>query len=177
MFPARAASGCHDAAMDWLHPRLGSTTRDGRPPRAYMAALRHVAVTLDGDPAWQAWWRHGGVTACELGFVAEGRRDRLRPSADIRRAGDQVRANFTCSPPEHDGRPAELCPHAVAEVTAIFEVIREAIGLPALPPVPPLPALPADTRAVTVTTKPLPSGPPDGDQQGQTLAGIQEFFG
>jgi hypothetical protein len=143
-----------------------------------MAALRHVAVTLDGDPAWQAWWRHGGVTACELGFVAEGRRDRLRPSADIRRAGDQVRANFTCSPPEHDGRPAELCPHAVAEVTAIFEVIREAIGLPELPRLPDLPDLPAEVRKVEVTTRALPSVPRELEPQGYlTLAQIHEFFG
>jgi hypothetical protein len=163
--------------MKWLHPHLGSTTRDGRPPHAYMVALRHVAVTLDRDPAWQAWWRRGGVRACELGIVAEGRFDRLRPSADIRRAGDRIRANFTCSPPRHDGHAAELCPFAVAEVTGMFEVIREAIGLPALPPVPPLPALPPNARAVEVTTKPLRRVPRDIDQQGyQTLAQIQEFF-
>jgi hypothetical protein len=163
--------------MKWLHPHLGSTTRDGRPPHAYMVALRHVAVTLDRDPAWQAWWRRGGVRACELGIVAEGRFDHLRPSADIRRAGDRVRANFTCSPPRHDGDAADLCPFAVAEVTGMFEVIREAIGLPALPPVPPLPALPPNARAVEVTTKPLRRVPRDIDQHGyQTLAQIQEFF-
>lgn len=163
--------------MKWLHPHLGSTTRDGRPAHAYMVALRHVAVTLDRDPAWQAWWQRGGVRACELGIVAEGRFDRLRPSADIRRAGDRVRANFTCSPPRHDGHAAELCPFAVVEVTGMFEVIREAIGLPALPPVPPLPALPPNARAVRVTTKPLLRIPRDTDQHGyQTLAQIQEFF-
>jgi hypothetical protein len=163
--------------MKWLHPHLGSTTRDGRPPHAYMVALRHVAVTLDADPAWQAWWRGGGMRACALGIVAEDRRDRLRPSADIRRAGDEIRANFTCSPPRHDGRPADLCPLAVAEVTGMFEVIREAIGLPALPPVPPLPALPPNAPVVEVTTKPLPPVPRDNDQHGyQTLAQIQEFF-
>lgn len=163
--------------MKWLHPHLGSTTRDGRPPHAYMVALRHVALTLDADPAWQAWWRRGGARACELGIVAEGRRDRLRPSADIRRAGDRVRANFTCSPPRYDGHAADLCPLAVAEVTGMFEVIREAIGLPALPPVPPLPALPPNARLLEVTTKPLPPVPRDTDQHGyQTLAQIQEFF-
>jgi hypothetical protein len=163
--------------MKWLHPHLGSTARDGRPPQAYMVALRHVALTLDSDPAWQAWWRRGGARACELGIVATGRRDRLRPSADIRRAGDEVRANFTCSPPRHDGPAADLCRLAVAELTGMFEVIREAIGLPALPPVPPLPAVPANARAVEVTTKLLPPVPRGTDQQGyQTLAQIQEFF-
>jgi len=163
--------------MTWLHPHLGSTTPNGRPPQAYMVALRHVAVTLDADPAWQAWWRRGGMRACELGIVATGRRDRLRPSADIRRAGDAVRANFTCAPPRHDGPAADLCPLAVAEVTGMLEVIRQAIGLPALPPVPPLPALPPNARVVEVTTKPLPSMPRDTDQHGyQTLAQIQEFF-
>jgi hypothetical protein len=163
--------------MKWLHPHLGSTTRDGRPPHAYMVALRHVAVTLDADPAWQAWWRGGGMRACALGIVAEGRRDRLRPSADIRREGDEIRANFTSSPPRHDGPPADLCPLAVAEVTGMFEVIREAIGLPALPPVPPLPALPPNAPVVEVTTKPLPPVPRNTDQHGyQTLAQIEEFF-
>lgn len=162
----------------WLRPHMGTTTRDGRTPQAYMIALQHVAVTLDTDPAWRTWWRRAGVSECELGIVAEGRLDHLRPSADIRRAGDKVRANFTCSPPHDDGRPADLFPLAVAEVTGMFEVIREAIGLPALPPVPTLPALPADARHVEVTMKSLPSLPREVDQQGYlTLAQIQEFFG
>jgi Protein of unknown function (DUF4240) len=160
----------------WLHPHMGTTTRDG--PQAYMVALQHVALTLDGDPAWQAWWRQAGVSECELGIVAEGRLDHLRPSADIRRAGTTVRANFTCSPPSYEGRPAELFPVAVAEITGMFEVIREAIKLPPLPPVPAVPALPPDARDLEVTTKSLPSEPREVDQQGYlTLAQIQEFFG
>jgi hypothetical protein len=162
----------------WLHPHMGTTTGDDRAPQAYMVALQHVALTLDGDPAWQAWWRQAGVSDCELGIVAEGRLDHLRPSADIRRAGTTVRANFTCSPPRYDGRPAELFRPAIAEITGMFEVIREAIMLPPLPVVPPLPALPPDARDLEVTTKPLPSVPPEVDQQGYlTLTQIQEFFG
>jgi hypothetical protein len=165
-------------ATHWLHPHMGTTTRDDRAPQAYMVALQHVALTLDGDPAWQAWWRQAGVAECELGIVAEGRLDHLRPSADIRRAGTTVRANFTCSPPRYDGRPAELFPLAIAEITGMFEVIREAIKLPPLPVMPPLPALPADARDLQVTTKPLPSVPREVDQQGYlTLTQIQEFFG
>jgi hypothetical protein len=160
----------------WLEPHLGTTTCDDHPPRAYMIALQHVVVTLDADPAWRAWWRGSGALECELGIVAEGRLDHLRPSADIRKIRDRVRANFTCAPPPHGGRPADLFPIAVDEVTAMFEVIREAIGLPALPPVPALPALPEEPWEVEVTTKSLPPEP--REQQGYlTLAQIQEFFG
>jgi hypothetical protein len=177
--PVRHETGSNADAWGshWLHPHMGTTTRDGR-PQAYMVALRHVAVTLDADPDWQAWWRQGGVSDCELGIVAEGRLDHLRPSADIRRAGAEVRANFTCSPPRYDGRPTDLFPLAITEITGMFEVIREAIGLPPLPPVPPLPALPDDARELEITTKSLPAVPREVDQQGYlTLAQIQEFFG
>jgi hypothetical protein len=160
----------------WLHPHMGTTTPDGRAPRAYLIALQHVMLTLDADRAWRTWWRGSGVPECELGIVAEGRLDHLRPSADISKIRDQVRANFTCAPPDSADRPADLFPPAVDEVTGIFEVIREAIGLPALPPVPPLPDLPAAAWQVEVTTKSLPSIP--REQQGYlTLAQIQEFFG
>src|SRR5690242_8411140 len=71
----------------WLHPHMG-TTDEGSAPQDYMIALRHVALTVDADPAWRAWWGRSGLTACELGIVAEGRLDHLRPSADIRRSGD-----------------------------------------------------------------------------------------
>jgi hypothetical protein len=163
----------------WLHPLMGTTTRDGRAPQSYMIALQHVAITLDIDPQWQAWWRQSGVAECELGIVAEGRLDHLRPSADIRKADDKVRANFTCALPASAGsRPVDLLPLAAAEVAGIFDVIREAIGLPPVPPVPPLPELPADVREVEVTTKALPSAPRELEQQGYlTLAQIQEFFG
>ena len=163
----------------WLHPMLGTTTRDGRVPQAYMVALQHVAVTLDTDSAWSAWWRRSGVTECELGIVAEGRLDHLRPSADIRVVDAKVRANFTCALPASAGsRPAELLPLATRELVGMFEVIREAIGLPPLPPVPPLPDLPPDVRVVEVTTRSLPSVPRELEQQGYlTLAQIHEFFG
>jgi hypothetical protein len=60
----------------------------------------------------------------------------------------------------------------------MFEVIREAIGLPSLPPVPELPELPSEAHDVEVTTGPLPAEQPEVDQQGYlTLAQIQEFFG
>lgn len=161
----------------WLHPHLGTTSGDGRAPQAYMIALQHVVVTLDTDPAWQSWWRQSGAPECELGIVAEGRLDHLRPSADIR-VREKVRANFTCTVPRTERRPADLVPAAVAEVTGMFEVIREAIGLPALPPVPPLPDLPSDVPQVEVTAKPLSATPPELRQQGyRTLAQIQEFFG
>jgi hypothetical protein len=162
----------------WLHSHLGTTTPAGRAPQAYMIALQHITATLDADPAWQQWWRQSGVPECELGIVAEGKLDHLRPSADIRKAADQVRANFTCAVPGVDRRPAELLPFAADEVTGMFEVIREAIGLPALPPVPRIPDLPTDVHDVEVTTKPLPSVPREVEQQGYlTLAQIQEFFG
>jgi hypothetical protein len=168
----------HEATGDahWLRPHMGTTTREGPAPRAYMVALQHVLVTLDGDPEWLSWWWRSGIPECELGIVAEGRLDHLRPSADIRREPEQLRANFTCSPPRHGGHPAALLPLAADEVRGMFEVIRQAIGLPILPSTPRLPALPADAWDVEVTTRPLPEEPQE--QQGyRTLAQIQEFFG
>jgi hypothetical protein len=160
----------------WLRPRMGTTTGDGRAPRDYMIALRHVVLTLDADPVWRAWWRQSGLAACELGIVAEGKLDHLRPSADIRRIDDRVRANFTCALPAGDD--PDLPDRAVAEVRAMFEVIRQALSLPALPPTPPVPALPADVPEVPVTTKALPTVPQELESQGYlTLAQIQEFFG
>jgi hypothetical protein len=159
----------------WLHPHLGTPTGDGGPPQAYMIALRHVALTLDADPGWRDWWRQSGLATCELGIVAEGPLDHLRPSADIRQVDGHLRANFTSALPT--GR-AELVPRAATEVRAMFEVIREAMTLPALPPTPTLPTLPPDTPDVPMTTKPLPSVPHELEQQGYlTLAQIQEFFG
>lgn len=161
----------------WLHPQLGTTTRDDAyAPEAYMAALQHVALALDADPAWRSWWHSAGMTACELGIVAEDELDHLRPSADIRRHGTSVRANFTSAPPP---AATDLLTLAAAELTGMFEVIREAIGLPRLPPLPLLPDLPAETPAVAVTKKSLPSAPRElAHQQGYlTLAQIHEFFG
>jgi hypothetical protein len=176
--PISHETGANVAAwsVHWLQPHMGTTTREGPAPRAYMIALQHVAATLDADPGWRAWWRRSGATGCELGIVTEGHLDHLRPSADIRKIRDKVRANFTCSPPQYGGRPADLFPVAVDEVTGMFEVIRQAIGLPQLPPVPALPALPDEAWEVEVTTKPLPEE--HREQQGYlTLAQIQEFFG
>jgi hypothetical protein len=165
----------------WLRPQLGTTTRDdARAPKAYMAALQHVALALDADPGWHAWWHGAGLTVCELGIVAEDKLDHLRPSADIRRHGTRVRANFTSTPsPAAPGSAADLVQPAAAELIGMFEVIREAIGLPGLPPLPPLPDLPAETPAVEVTTKALPSAPREREQQQGylTLAQIHEFFG
>ncbi len=160
----------------WLHPHMGTTTCDGHAPQDYMIALRHVALTLDADPAWRAWWRQSGLAACELGIVAEGKLDHLRPSADIRRYDDRLKANFTCALPAGDD--PDLPARAVAEVRAMFEVIRQAMSMPDLPPTPPVPALPPDSPEVQVTTKRLPSVPQELEQQGYlTLAQIQEFFG
>jgi hypothetical protein len=171
-------TGSNAAAWDssWLHPHMGTTTGCGRAPQDYMIALQHVARTLDADPAWRAWWRRSGLAACELGIVAEGSLDHLRPSADIRRLDDRLRANFTCAQPT--GAGSELATRAASEVRAMFEVIRQAMSLPDLPPTPPVPTLPADVPDVAVTTKPLPEAPYDLEQQGYlTLAQIQEFFG
>jgi hypothetical protein len=165
----------------WLHPHMGTTTTTGvfappgSAPQAYMIALRHVALTLDSDPAWRWWWRQSGLRACELGIVAEGKLDHLRPSADIRRCEDRLRANFTCALADDD---TDLATRAAAEVRAMFEVIRQAMSMPALPPTPPVPALPTDVPDVPVTTKALPSVPQELEPQGYlTLAQIQEFFG
>jgi hypothetical protein len=164
--------------MDWLHPLMGTTTMDGRSPQAYMVALQHVVVTLDGDPAWQRWWGAAGVAECELGIVAEGPLEHLRPSADICKVTGKLRANFTCAAPVADGRPAELFPLAVDEVTGMFEVIREAMGLGALPPVPPLPDLPDHARKLEVTRRALPLETGEVDPQRYlTLTQIQGFFG
>jgi hypothetical protein len=151
------------------------TTDEGSAPQDYMIALRHVALTVDADPAWRAWWGQSRLTACELGIVAEGRLDHLRPSADIRRCGDRLRANFTCALPA-DG--ADLPSRAAAEVRGMFEVIRQAMSMPGLPPTPPVPTLPPDVPQVPLTTRPLPEPPAELEQQGYlTLAQIQEFFG
>jgi hypothetical protein len=163
----------------WLSPQLGFSPHLGTAtPQAYMVALQHVTIGLDADPAWHRWWQHSGVPECELGIVAEGGLGHLRPSADIRAADDQVRANFTCAVPSGDRRAAELIPPAVTEVRGMFEVIREAIGLPALPPMPALPELPTEAHDIEVTTRPLPAEQPEVDQQSYlTLAQIEEFFG
>ncbi|MGX6606677.1 hypothetical protein ACWKSP_31815 [Micromonosporaceae bacterium Da 78-11] len=162
----------------WLHPHMGTTTGDGEAPQDYMIALRHVAYTLDADPAWQQWWGESGLGSCKLGIVAEGQLDHLRPSADIRQVEDQLKANFTCALPTGCTGRTELFARAITEVHAMFEVIREAIGLPDLPPTPALPTLPADMPEVSVTTKALPSMPRELERQGYlTLAQIQEFFG
>jgi hypothetical protein len=159
----------------WLHPHMGTTTGAGRAPQDYMVALRHVALTLDADPSWHSWWSQSGLSACELGIVAEGKLDHLRPSADIRRCGDRLRANFTCALPSTG---CDLATLAADEVRAMFEVIRQAMSMPGLPPTPPMPMLPADAADVPVTTKPLPELPAELEQQGYlTLAQIQEFFG
>lgn len=164
----------HRIGGSWLHPHMGTATGESRAPQDYMVALRHVALTLDADPAWRAWWRQGGLAACELGIVAEGRLDHLRPSADIRRTDDRLRANFTCALPADGGDLAT----AATEVRAMFEVIRQAMSMSALPPTPPLPTLPANVPEVPVTTKPLPELPAELERQGYlTLAQIQEFFG
>ncbi|MGK5680519.1 hypothetical protein [Actinoplanes sp. URMC 104] len=160
----------------WLRPHLGTTTTGGgRAPREYVVALRHVALTLDADPRWRSWWRQSGLSACELGIVAEGF-DHLRPSADIRRLDDRLRANFTCALPA--GTPAAAATRAATEeVRAMFEVIRQALTMPALPPTPPVPSLPTDVPDVPVTAKPLPDAPHEPEQQGYlTLTQIQEFF-
>jgi hypothetical protein len=171
-------TSANSAAWDtsWLHPHMGTTTGHGRAPQDYMIALRHIALTLNADPAWRSWWRRSGLTACELGIVAEGNLDHLRPSADIRRLDDRLRANFTCALPTGD--ESELAVRAASEVRAMFEVIRQAMALPDLPPTPPVPRLPADVPDVPVTTKQLSEIPPDLEPQGYlTLAQIQEFFG
>jgi hypothetical protein len=157
---------------------MGTTTGDGRAPQDYMIALRDVALTLNADPAWRAWWQHSGLSHCELGIVAEGTLDHLRPSADLRRFDDQLKANFTGALPTGcDGRP-ELFDRAATEVRAMFEVIREALALPALPATPPLPTVPSDGHDVPVTTRPLPSMPHELERQGYlTLTQVQEFFG
>jgi uncharacterized protein DUF4240 len=176
--PVSTRTGANAAAWgdSWLYPHMGSTTGGGHAPQDFMITLRHVALTLDGDPAWRSWWRQSGLRVCELGIVAEGKLDHLRPSADLRRFDDRLKANFTCALPI--GSDADLACRAVAEVRAMFEVIRQAMSMPPLPPTPPLPALPADVPEVTVTTKALPAGPQELEPQGYlTLAQIQEFFG
>ncbi|MEV6494318.1 hypothetical protein AB0M20_37720, partial [Actinoplanes sp. NPDC051633] len=155
----------------WLHPQLGTTTHA---PRAYLAALQHVAVTLNADAGWRRWWQGSGTRSCELGIVAEERLDHLRPSADIVKAGDRVRANFTSTLP---AGATDLVGAAKSELRGMFEVIREAIGLTQLPPIPAVPALPPEAHNVEVTARPLPAGAREQDQQGYlTLTQIQEFF-
>jgi hypothetical protein len=172
----RTGSNAAAWGESWLHPQMGTATGAGGAPQDYLLALRHVALTLDADPAWRSWWRHSGLVVCELGIVAEGRLDHLRPSADIRRCDDRLRANFTCALPT--GAGADFPGRAAAEVRAMFEVIREAMTLPPLPPTPPVSALPADLPELPVTAKPLPSMPIELEPQGYlTLTQIQEFFG
>ncbi|WP_305785831.1 hypothetical protein [Symbioplanes lichenis] len=149
----------------WLQPHLGTTAIEGRPPHAYMVALQHVATTLDDDPGWQRWWEASGVPLCELGIVAEGHPDLLRPSADIRTVPGAIRANFTCAAPED----ADLLPLAAREVTGMFEVIRQVLGLGPLPPLPPLSEPPEQAAEIEVTCRPMPD---EG-----ALSQIQEFFG
>lgn len=162
----------------WLHPRMGTATRDGQAPQHYLIALRHAVATLDADPGWRQWWRRSGFSWCELGIVTEGQLDHLRPSADIQRVDDQLRANFTCALPTTCNDPDELAERAVTEVRTMFEVIREAMALPDLPPTPAPSTPPADADEVPVTAKSLPSIPRELEKQGYlTLTQVQEFFG
>ncbi|MFC3993419.1 hypothetical protein [Actinoplanes siamensis] len=160
----------------WLHPRLGTATRDGRAPRHYLIALQHAVHTIGADPRWQQWWDRTGFRGCQLGIVTEGV-DHLRPSADIRHVGDQLRANFTCAlPPACTDQ--ELMRRAVAEVRTMFEVIREAMALPDLPPDPEPAPPPSRADDVPVIEKPLTSVPRELERQGYlTLTQVQNFFG
>jgi uncharacterized membrane protein YccC len=162
----------------WLHPRLGTATRDGQQPRYYLRALQHAAQSLDADPHWRQWWKGSGFRGCELGIVTEGRLDHLRPSADIRRVDDQLRANFTCALPPAGTDRDELIQRASTEVRTMFEVIREAMALPDLPPTPAPSAPPEDADEVPITAKSLPSIPRELEHQGYlTLTQVQDFFG
>jgi hypothetical protein len=162
----------------WLRPRLGTATRDGRAPRHYLVALQHAVQTLDADPSWQQWWHCSGFAGCELGIVTEGRLDHLRPSADIRRVDDQLRANFTCELPPIDTDRTELARRASTEVRTMFELIREAMALPDLPPTPEPGQPPEDTGEMPVIAKALPSIPRELEHQGYlTLTQVQDFFG
>jgi hypothetical protein len=179
--PASHPEACDHATMDefWLHPRLGTATRDGRAPRHYLIALQHAAHTIDADPRWQRWWHRSGIPECQLGIVTEGC-DHLRPSADIRRVEGQLRANFTCALPPACSGP-ELMRWAATEVRTMFEVIREAMTLPDLPPGPdPAIAPPSAIGDLPVLEKALPSVPREQAEQGQgylTLTQVQNFFG
>jgi hypothetical protein len=166
------------AGDSWLHPHLGATTASGPAPSEYGVALRHVALTLDADPRWRSWWRESGLSACELGIVAEGPLGHPRPSADIRRLDDRLQANFTCALPARapaaGDRPDLATRTATGEIRAMFEVIRQALTMPALPPTPPVPSLPPDVPDVPVTTKCLPEA--GDDPEHIPLTQIQEFF-
>ncbi|MBB2945195.1 hypothetical protein FB565_004928 [Actinoplanes lutulentus] len=162
----------------WLHPRLGTATRDGQAPWHYLVALQHAVQTLDADPSWQQWWQVSGLDGCELGIVTEGRLDHLRPSADIRRVDDLLRANFTCELPPAGAGPEELARRATTEIRTMFAVIREAMALPDLPPTPEPSATPANPDDVPITAKSLPSIPRELEHQGYlTLTQVQDFFG
>ncbi|GAA1590303.1 hypothetical protein GCM10009828_013690 [Actinoplanes couchii] len=162
----------------WLRPRLGTATRDGRAPQHYLVALRHAVQTLDADPRWQQWWHASGFRDCELGIVTEGRLDHLRPTADLHRVDDQLRANFTCALPPAGTAPDELALRAALEVRTMFEVIREAMALADLPPTPAPSPLPEDADEVQVTAKSLPSIPRELETQGYlTLTQVRDFFG
>jgi hypothetical protein len=175
--------GRRDRPAHWLRPAVGATTPDGHPPQAYLAALRHVIIALDTDPDWRRWWSASGVPACELTVFADGYLDRLGPSADVRKDRGGVRAAFTCAVPAYDGTdPAVLVAPAVAELTGMLEVIREAVGLSLLPPVPPLAGLPPgvlDGEVASVDPPPVPAEPAaHGRPHGCiTLAQIQRFLG
>ena len=169
-----------DPPAHWLRPAVGATTPDGRPPHAYLAALRSVIIALDSDPDWRRWWAASGVPACELTIFADGYLDRLGPSADVRKDRRQVRAAFTCAVPAYDGPdPAPLVAPAVAELTGMLEVIREAVGLSLLPPVPPLAGvLPGALLDDEVAVVEPPSVPSTGERPGCiTLTQIQQFLG
>ncbi|GIE89318.1 hypothetical protein Are01nite_57980 [Actinoplanes regularis] len=160
----------------WLHPRLGTATRGGRAPRHYLIALQHAVHVIDADPRWRQWWLRSGMRGCHLGIVTEGC-DHLRPSADIRRVGDQLRANFTCALPSACS-DQELMRRAMTEVRTMLEVIRAAMALPALPPDPEAAPPPSSADDVPVIEKALPSVPRELAEQGYlTLTQVQNFFG
>ncbi|AEV81498.1 hypothetical protein ACWT_0486 [Actinoplanes sp. SE50] len=160
----------------WLHPRLGTATRDGRAPRHYLLALQQAMHTLDADPRWRQWWNRSGIRGCQLGIVTEGH-DHLRPSADIRHVDDQLRANFTCALPS-TCTDQELMRRAVSEVRTMFEVIRAAMALPALPPDPEPADPPSGSGDLPVTERPLTSVPRELEHEGYlTLTQVQNFFG
>ncbi|MEU7907248.1 DUF4240 domain-containing protein [Actinoplanes sp. NPDC049118] len=127
--PAPAADGARPD--DWLHLpgpddwlQLIAVTLPGND---YAHDVELIAYAVGRDPAWRAWWAESGIPGCEL-FLGD---PRVVGESVVLVGTGRVEARGYASYGE--------LPEAIADVTALFAVVRARLGLSEPPPMPDLP--------------------------------------